>query len=90
MSLGRNAILASIVLTTALGAAGQASAAKLFKGITVVTARTNIAPCVAEYDVFESFIIEYHANTGAETTPERISIMSTNGSLLFTSIDATP
>lgn len=90
MSTGRKSVIVSIVLATAIGSASQAYAARLFKGIAVITARTNIAPCVAEFDVAESFIIEYRANTGAETTPERISIMSTNGSLLLTSIDGTP
>ncbi|SMH37721.1 hypothetical protein [Mesorhizobium australicum] len=90
MSIGRKSLLASVVLATALTGAGEAYAAKLFKGIVVITARTNTGLCMAEYDISESFVVEYLANVGAETTPERLSIMSTNGSLLLSNADATP
>lgn len=90
MSIGRTSVLASIALATAIGAAGQAHAGKLFKGIAVITARTATGPCVAEYDVSESFIVEYKANVGAETAPERLAIISSNGALLMTNNDATP
>lgn len=90
MSKGCKPLLATVVLATAIGAAGEASAARLFKGVAVVLERTNTAACAAEYDISESFIVEYLANTGAETTPERLSIVGANGSLLLTNADSTP
>lgn len=90
MSIARKSALASMVMAAALGTAGEAYAAKLFKGIAVITARSNTPACVAEYDISESFVVEYLANLPGETTPERLSIMSTNGSLLLTNTDANP
>lgn len=89
MSFARKSILASIVFATALGVAGQAHAVRLFKGVAVITARSNTPACVLQYDVSDSFVIIYDANLGAEPFPERLSIMSDNGSLLLTSTDAT-
>lgn len=90
MFTGRTSLLASIVVAAAIGAAGQAHAGKLFKGIAVITARTSTGPCVAEYDVSESFIVEYKANVGAETAAERLAIIGPNGALLLTNNDGTP
>lgn len=89
MSFARKSILASIVFATALGVAGQAHAVRLFKGVAVITARSNTPACVLQYDVSESFVIIYDANLGAEPYPERFSVMSNNGSLLLTSTDST-
>ncbi len=90
MSIGRGSVLATIALATALGGVGQAHAGKVFKGVAVVTARTATAPCVAEYDVSESFIVEFLANVGTEAGTERLALISTNGSLLLSNNDATP
>lgn len=90
MSFARKFALAFMALATVLGAAGQAHSAKLFKGIAVIAARSNTPACALEFDVYESFIVEYVANLGGETTPERLSIVSTNGSLLLTNADTTP
>jgi hypothetical protein len=89
MSFARKFALASVVFATAFGVAGQAHAVRLFKGVAIITARTNTPACVLQYDVLESFVVIYDANLGAEPTPERFSIMSNNGSLLLTSTDAT-
>lgn len=89
MSLRRKAVLASAVLATALGVAGQAHATRIFKGVAVITARTNTPACVLQYDVSQSFTILYDANLGTEPRPERISIVGPHGSLLLTSSDAT-
>jgi len=89
MSLGRSFALASIALVTALGAAGQAHATRLFKGVAVVTARSSTPACTSQYDVSESFTILYDANLGAEPRPERIALVGANGSILITSTDAT-
>lgn len=90
MPVGRLSVLATLALATALGSAGQAQAGKLFKGVAVITARTATAPCVAEYDISESFIVEYLANVGAEAATERLAVISTNGALLLSNADATP
>lgn len=90
MSFGRKIALASIALVTALGATGQAHATRLFKGVVVVTARTNTPACALQYDVSQSFVALYDANIGPETRPERLSIVTNNGSLLLTNADATP
>lgn len=90
MTFGRGSILASIVLATAVGGVGQAYAGKVFKGVAVITARSATGPCVAEYDISESFIVEYLANVGAEAGTERLALISTNGSLLLSNSDATP
>jgi len=67
----------------------EAGATKLFKGIAVITARSNTPACVQEYDIFESYVTEYRANVGSETTPERLVAVD-NGALMLTSNDATP
>ncbi|MFH1795513.1 MAG: hypothetical protein ABIK36_04415 [Pseudomonadota bacterium] len=90
MSIHSKAAIASVALAAAIVTVGEAHAAKIFKGVAVITARTNIPACVAEYDVGESFVVEYKGNVGAETTPERFSIIGPNGSLLLTNNDATP
>jgi len=89
MSFACKFVLASIAFATALGVAGQAHAVRLFKGVAVITARSNTPACVLQYDISESFVILYDANLGAEPYPERLSIVSSNGSLLLTSTDAT-
>jgi hypothetical protein len=89
MSFVRKSILASMVFATALGVAGQAHATRIFKGVAVITARTNTPACVLQYDVSESFTILYDANLGTEPRPERISIVGPHGSILITSSDAT-
>lgn len=90
MSIGRIPVLASLALATALASAGHAQAGKVFKGVAVITARTATGPCAAEYDVSESFIVEYLANVGAEAGTERLAVISTNGALLLSNNDATP
>lgn len=89
MPFARKSILASIAFATALGVAGQAHAVRLFKGVAVITARSNTPACVLQYDVSQSFVVIYDANLGTEPFPERFAIMSNNGSLLLTSTDAT-
>lgn len=89
MSFARKSVLASMVFATALGVAGQAHATRIFKGVAVITARTNTPACVLQYDVSQSFTILYDANLGAETRPERISLVGPHGSILLTSSDAT-
>jgi hypothetical protein len=90
MSFVRKSVLASIVFATALGVAGHANAAKLFKGIAVITGRSDTPECVLEFDIHESFVVEYVANLAGESTPERLSIIGSNGALLLTNADATP
>lgn len=90
MSIGRNAVIASLALTAAFGAVAEANAKMLFKGIAVITARSATPACALEYDISESFVVEYMGNVGAETGPEKLSFMSTNGALMLTSNDGTP
>ena len=90
MSISSKTALAAMAFVTVLGAAGQANAGKLFKGVAVITARTATPACALEYDISESFIVEYLANVGAEAGTERLAVISTNGSLLLTNADATP
>ena len=72
------------------GLVADASATVLFKGIAVITARTNNAACVQEYDIGESFIAEYRANIGAESGAESAMAVGPNGALLITSSDGDP
>jgi hypothetical protein len=70
------------------GLVSQAAATVLFKGIAVITARTNNAACVLEYDIGETFIAEYRANLASDTGPERAMAVGPNGALLMSSTDA--
>lgn len=78
-------------LVALLGIGSAADAAVLFKGIAVVTARTaSSAACVAEFDIGESFVVEYRANIGTESAPENAMAIGPNGAILITSSDANP
>jgi hypothetical protein len=90
MSFVRKFALASIALATVLGAAGHAQATRLFKGVIVVTARTDTVACRLQYDVSQSFVAIYDANIGTEARPERLAVVTNNGSLLLTNSDTTP
>lgn len=88
MSFGRKFLLASAVCAAAVGVGSDAFAAKLFKGVAVVLERAPA--CGKQFRLSESFIFMYLANLPGETTPERMSVMLPNGSLLLTNSDSTP
>lgn len=67
--------------------ADTATAADLWRGIVVVTARSGTIDCLNEYMIGESFEILYRPNFGA-AIDETIQVLGSNGSFLLTSTDA--
>jgi hypothetical protein len=89
--MSRSFLLKTMMVAGVVSSVGsEASATMLFKGIAVITARTNIASCVQENDALVSFLVEYRANVAPEASPERLSAIGPNGALLLTNNDATP
>ena len=77
-------VLAIAGLLAGLDAAA-AEAATLWRGIAVITARTQTAACIAEYDVGESNIVEYRPNLGASVS-ETLMAMGEHGAFLISSL----
>ncbi|WP_020187936.1 hypothetical protein [Methylopila sp. 73B] len=64
--------------------ASAAQADVVFKGTAVVTAVTNTAVCLAEYDVGEAFAITYRAKVSGEPAKETLQGIGTDGAYLIT------
>ena len=77
-------VLIAAGLLASMNAAAEAST--LWRGIAVVTARTATAACIAEYDVGESFIVEYRPNLGANVS-ETLVAMGEHGAFLISSLN---
>lgn len=64
MTSSRLSLSSIAVAATALLCAHEASAATLWRGTAVVTNRSTNAACVAEYDIGDSFGVEYRPSFG--------------------------
>lgn len=78
-------LCASAVIAIILGSE-TANAATLWRGIVVVSARNGTAQCLDEYDVGESFDVQYRPNLGAAVA-ETLEVMGANGAMLVSSTD---
>ncbi|MCB1378198.1 MAG: hypothetical protein KDK89_07520 [Alphaproteobacteria bacterium] len=86
MKVRTTSILTAATVVICAGA-GMAQAASLWRGVAVVTNRTATSACMAEYDIGESYIVEYRPNLGSSVS-ETMVVLGEHGAYLISSLPA--